>query len=537
MQIPRKKSVNSTLGYGCIISSWKYLLLVTLFILGSISTRLNDQITSNDNYISPKPRYTPLNDDNTISARELGAHVKHYSRKMNPGRQKEIRQPPYWQKYRLKCGTVEALANDTVVETTRLLPSIPPFRMSIHDVSQDNYVSGHIKKDGCHECALVKLVQKTLVQYPDSFLLDIGANIGMYALAAAAAKREAFAIEPLWQNHRKICLSVQQNKGFDEWVHVLPAAATERRGKEFVLDVPGHNKGGTRIEELGEEKLGGGNVVKGIAVDDLGLPSLSSGIGRPLVLKLDVEGHEIEALAGTKNLICGKHSRVVLALLEIRPRLFPQKKEALDILSCLSKKHRLVPIATTTKNKQVIDPTAKPDPEKQLDLSNFSEWIEMAEDYFIDVIWYPAKDVKGVMEKYHAWDNAKQPIEKEKGGIVLSQEFLRSLRDLGPFPKKLHTLFPNKDYFKREPPLNFVKHGVLRFMELNPSWNVSVYDDADMDGLIKRAASDRIISVAEKNLLLGNATNPSAHAVERADLARLLIVWYHGGVSWPIRKL
>ena len=99
---------------------------------------------------------------------------------------------------------------------------------------------------------------------------------------------------------------------------------------------------------------------------------------------------------------------------------------------------------------------------------------------------------------------------------------------------------------------------MLRFIDLNPTWNVTVYDDADMDDIIRTAADDGIISMDEMNTLVGNETQPSAHrkkfyrisslfhhdvinyivlfsnnnaAVERSDLARLLIIWYFGGVS------
>jgi hypothetical protein len=53
------------------------------------------------------------------------------------------------------------------------------------------------------------------------------------------------------------------------------------------------------------------------------------------------------------------------------------------------------------------------------------------------------------------------------------------------------------------PPLDFVKNGILRFMELNPTWNVTVYDNADMDGIIiiRMVADDGVISMDEMNTL------------------------------------
>jgi len=148
-----------------------------------------------------------------------------------------------------------------------------------------------------------------------------------------------------------------------------------------------------------------------------------------------------------------------------------------------------------------------------------------------------------------------------ESSFVVDREYLQHLRSLDPFPRKLHVLFPHKDFYKRRgdhPPLDFVRNGMLRFIDLNPTWNVTVYDDADMDDIIRSAADDGIISMDEMNALVGNETQPSAHrkkfyrisslfhhdvinyivlfsnnnaAVERSDLARLLIIWYFGGVS------
>ena len=48
-------------------------------------------------------------------------------------------------------------------------------------------------------------------------------------------------------------------------------------------------------------------------------------------------------------------------------------------------------------------------------------------------------------------------------------------------------------------------------MELNPTWNVTVHDDADMDDIIRKAAGDGIISMEEMRILLGDEQNPAAH--------------------------
>ena len=108
--------------------------------------------------------------------------------------------------------------------------------------------------------------------------------------------------------------------------------------------------------------------------------------------------------------------------------------------------------------------------------------------------------------------------------FIVHQEYLQHLRSLDPFPRKIHILFPRKDFYKRHddrPPLNFVKNGILRFMELNPTWNVTVYDDADMDHIIRMAAGDGIISTDEMNILVRIETQPAAHRKKFTTISSL----------------
>ncbi len=97
----------------------------------------------------------------------------------------------------------------------------------------------------------------------------------------------------------------------------------------------------------------------------------------------------------------------------------------------------------------------------------------------------------------------------------LNPRYLEYLKNrLPPFPKKLHILFPHKEYYRAvHPPLPFVQNSGLRFMERNPNWNVTVHDDRDVDSLIDKAARDDIISWEERNILVGNGSDsfPGAH--------------------------
>ena len=96
-------------------------------------------------------------------------------------------------------------------------------------------------------------------------------------------------------------------------------------------------------------------------------------------------------------------------------------------------------------------------------------------------------------------------------------DYLSHLRTLPAFPRTLHVLFPVRDYYVEHPEDPFVKNSMGRFVEVNPAWNVTVWDDDDMDGIIRRGAEEGIISREECEVLVGNATGgTAAHPVERS---------------------
>lgn len=91
--------------------------------------------------------------------------------------------------------------------------------MNIHPPSKDG-VSKQIWEEGCWECDHIKALKKALSQYQNSYFLDIGGNIGMRSLAAAAANYQTVTIEVLPENCRRFCLSVNKNS-FHNRTHLL----------------------------------------------------------------------------------------------------------------------------------------------------------------------------------------------------------------------------------------------------------------------------------------------------------------------------
>ena len=191
-------------------------------------------------------------------------------------------------------------------------PYDKPFMMNIHNPLKDD-VSKAIFREGCFECDLLSRLLNTLMVYDDAILLDVGGNIGMWSLTAAAAGHTTYTIEPFPENYKRICKSAVMNHPFVERVHVLAMAATDKQST-FRIDVPKRNMGGGRVKEVDfkgtvEDET---TVVQGFTIDSLNLPT-----DRPVVLKLDVEGHELQALSGAMKFLT--RANIVYAMTELRP--------------------------------------------------------------------------------------------------------------------------------------------------------------------------------------------------------------------------
>ena len=192
----------------------------------------------------------------------------------------------------------------------------PSFLMSIHNPAKDG-VSRSIYQNGCWECDHLRDMLSALRVHPNSYFLDVGGNIGMWTLAAAAANHQTFTLEPSRENYERICETVNRNQ-FHDRIHLMTIAATSVPAT-FTLNVPRGNKGGTSVVAVEKsttgtdtDSNGGITTIQGFPIDSLHLP-----LDRPVVMKVDVEGHELEALMGALEFL--KSANMVHVAMELRP--------------------------------------------------------------------------------------------------------------------------------------------------------------------------------------------------------------------------
>ena len=133
-------------------------------------------------------------------------------------------------------------------------------------------------------------------------VLDIGANSGVFGLAAAAAGAGlVHAFEPL----PRVFGILEENKSLNDFtgLHIWPFAVGEIDGDAIILDPGGDAPTSASLSsEFAEKNLG---EVRSVSVKVVSIDSFvdEKGIESVDLIKLDVEGYEEFALRGMKNTV------------------------------------------------------------------------------------------------------------------------------------------------------------------------------------------------------------------------------------------
>ena len=147
---------------------------------------------------------------------------------------------------------------------------------------------------------------------PRPWLLDVGANIGVFSVPAAAAGFPVIAIEATPGTAARLnCAAARNNASH---LKVMHAAVVDSTGPSHVcVDARG-----------GKENVGANAVTTRCTEEQKRIPTmlldqLPQGLSAPTVLKLDVEGYELQALRGGLDWISSH--RPTFVYMEVAPFL------------------------------------------------------------------------------------------------------------------------------------------------------------------------------------------------------------------------
>jgi FkbM family methyltransferase len=205
----------------------------------------------------------------------------------------------------------------------------------IYVAADDVYMTPHLLKDGVWERHVERVVER-LVR-PGQTVADLGANVGYYTLALAAAVGPTGQVDAFEANPAAIRLlrDTLILNGLTERVRLHAAAVMDRPGTVTLAAAPHH--------------LGSGNVTVGVAdqayladysvrteVPAVTLDSTLARVPELHLLRIDIEGSEPLALRGAAALIERSHSLKIVT--EWSPGMMAARadvREFADWLSCL----------------------------------------------------------------------------------------------------------------------------------------------------------------------------------------------------------
>jgi FkbM family methyltransferase len=158
---------------------------------------------------------------------------------------------------------------------------------------------------GTYEPVTSNLVKDALIR-GDTFL-DVGANAGHYTFLAArevGTSGSVYAIEASPSTAALLAADVCRN-GLDQTVRVHNVAALDRQGWLPLYGSEGPSPIGMRSLFQADSRATT-EEVKGMPLDDL-LPEV-----QPAVVKVDVEGADLRALIGMRQMIERAHPRLIV---------------------------------------------------------------------------------------------------------------------------------------------------------------------------------------------------------------------------------
>lgn len=188
-------------------------------------------------------------------------------------------------------------------------PSIP-IRYRAHGLVYLGYpdtdlIAQRLQEFGEFEAELVTQAMRLVTDSPPGSIIDVGANIGSFALPLAAAMPQ----------HQLICFEAQRLVSYQlcgaaamnglSNVHVRHAAVGHLDRREVAIDVPDYGREANigamsidaRVNALrGSCTRAGVEAVRAVVLDELSLRDL-------LLVKIDVEGMELQVLQGAENLL------------------------------------------------------------------------------------------------------------------------------------------------------------------------------------------------------------------------------------------
>ena len=143
--------------------------------------------------------------------------------------------------------------------------------------------------------------------------IDIGANCGFYSFQLAKQNLKAFSFEPNSEAVLKMKNTINKNKNFRNKIKIFPFGLSDKKSKIIMQSMVKHG-----YVQTGGSSVTSGNLIQNnknmahyqaeVEIGD----NILNFQRENLAIKIDVEGHELNALKGIKNLL--KNNKCILQI-------------------------------------------------------------------------------------------------------------------------------------------------------------------------------------------------------------------------------
>jgi FkbM family methyltransferase len=179
-----------------------------------------------------------------------------------------------------------------------ILEQWPGARLRVHlgDAYWSRLLFAHMVPGKGYELEIERTLGRVLTQ--DTLFVDCGANLGYWSVfAVSMGVRDVIAVEAASYNVKRLKENAVLN---GNKFSVVQMAVSDVAGKEckFLSHPIMHGAGSLDYSETDISPMHTVETVSTTTIDSL---CLKAGAGRPVVIKLDVEGAEIAALEGAKD--------------------------------------------------------------------------------------------------------------------------------------------------------------------------------------------------------------------------------------------
>jgi FkbM family methyltransferase len=191
---------------------------------------------------------------------------------------------------------------------------------------EDDSITNEVKKYGEYDSNTLNSLEEILEKIKPNISLDIGANIGNHTLLIAQLSQKLISFEPVDFIFKALDQNIKSNK-----LSNTIAFNVGLSNKEMATDIFIPNNGNLGSSSITERKGDGEALSVVLKKGDDFLRGYGFGSGVDFI-KIDVEGHEAEALEGLKQTIISNQTLVLMEWRTDRTLKLFNEKDLFNVL-------------------------------------------------------------------------------------------------------------------------------------------------------------------------------------------------------------